>query len=106
MHVCLYQPSPGDKPGWHAGKEASVARAVAKDAEASRKGFQQAVSYICHEIRNPLHGLLGALENLADGDGARCLVRRRAAPAAAPRVARVCDRVGARGIRGTSTQLG
>jgi signal transduction histidine kinase len=25
------------------------------------------VSYICHELRNPLHGLLGALEALTEG---------------------------------------
>jgi signal transduction histidine kinase len=54
----------------------------ARSLDQEMRRFESAVSYICHELRNPLHGLLGALDALADGaattivSGVLCCVSR------------------------------
>ena len=62
-------------------EERSTALALAQqqaatlDTEMHR--FEGAVAYICHELRNPLHGLLGALEALREGALSLVSVRTR-----------------------------
>jgi hypothetical protein len=51
-------------------------QAATLDTEMHR--FEGAVAYICHELRNPLHGLLGALEALREGALSLVSVRARA----------------------------
>ena len=54
-------------------------REHARALEAEMSRFEAAVAYICHELRNPVHGLLGAIDWLLGDAGTLSLVRERRA---------------------------
>ena len=56
--------------------QAEELHATQLDREMGR--FEAAVSYICHELRNPLHGVFGTLDALADGAMSRVMIARAA----------------------------